>query len=184
MINENIKEFDVLNVSLSGKNVIEASAGTGKTYTIGILVLRLLLEKNIPIQEILMVTFTRAAVAELSERVRRFVNIASVYASSNENEKNESSENDMIFLIVDKVGKEISSKLLKTALTFLDEIAIFTIHGFCHRMLSEFAFETGQIINPAIDDMEDVIERSVSKYFRKKIIPLSKDEIIVLKKHI
>ncbi len=50
--------FDVYNVSLEGKNLVEASAGTGKTFSIGILVLRFVLEKNIPIEKILMVTFT------------------------------------------------------------------------------------------------------------------------------
>jgi superfamily I DNA/RNA helicase len=52
-----IKAFDPLTVPLRGSNLIEASAGTGKTYSIAILVLRLVLEKKVPIQEILMVTF-------------------------------------------------------------------------------------------------------------------------------
>ena len=59
------KTFDAATVGLNGSNLVEASAGTGKTYSIAILVLRLLLEKKIAIKEILMVTFTKAAVAEL-----------------------------------------------------------------------------------------------------------------------
>src|SRR5690625_2174273 len=74
------KEFNVKTVPLEGSNLIEASACTGKTFSIAILVLRLLLEKKIPIQEILMVTFTKAAVAELEERIRKFVRTAHRYS--------------------------------------------------------------------------------------------------------
>src|SRR6187431_1718990 len=68
--------FDAATVQLQGSNLIEASAGTGKTYSVAILVLRLILEKNISIREILMVTFTKAAVAELEERIRHFIRSA------------------------------------------------------------------------------------------------------------
>ncbi|HET8829092.1 MAG TPA: UvrD-helicase domain-containing protein, partial [Pelobium sp.] len=70
MTEKEFKDFNASTVALEGTNLIEASAGTGKTYSIAILVLRLLLEKNISIKEILMVTFTKAAVAELEERIR------------------------------------------------------------------------------------------------------------------
>ncbi|MFN5426552.1 MAG: UvrD-helicase domain-containing protein [Bacteroidota bacterium] len=60
-----MQKFEVEEVVLESSNVIEAGAGTGKTYSIGILVLRLLMEKHLPVQEILMVTFTKDAVAEL-----------------------------------------------------------------------------------------------------------------------
>ncbi|MDQ6812895.1 MAG: UvrD-helicase domain-containing protein, partial [Bacteroidota bacterium] len=68
-----IKEFNALTVRLEGSNLIEASAGTGKTYSIAIMVLRLVVEKKVSIKEILMVTFTKAAVAELEERIRLFI---------------------------------------------------------------------------------------------------------------
>ena len=65
--------FEAKNVTLSGSNSIEASAGTGKTYSIAILVLRLILEKKLRISEILLVTFTEAAAAELKERTMKFL---------------------------------------------------------------------------------------------------------------
>ena len=68
--------FNASDVLLEQRNLIEASAGTGKTYSIGILVLRLIIEKNISVKEVLMVTYTKAAVAELEERIRLFVKIA------------------------------------------------------------------------------------------------------------
>ena len=73
IINDN---FNPEEVALEGSNLIEASAGTGKTYSIALLCLRLIVEKHIPIQKILMVTFTKAAVAELETRVRSFVRLA------------------------------------------------------------------------------------------------------------
>ena len=65
-----MKKFDLLNTSLSGINLIEAGAGTGKTYAIEGLFLRLVIEERIPVEKILVVTFTKAATQELKERIR------------------------------------------------------------------------------------------------------------------
>ena len=78
------ENFNALTVPLDSSNLIEASAGTGKTYSIAILVLRLILEKRFSLRQILMVTFTKAAVAELEQRIRLFIH--SAYRISN-NEK-------------------------------------------------------------------------------------------------
>ena len=75
-----MKPFNVLTVPLKGSNLIEASAGTGKTYSVAILVLRLILEQELPVQQILMVTFTNAAVAELEVRIRLFLRKAYSFA--------------------------------------------------------------------------------------------------------
>jgi|WetSurMetagenome_2_1015567.scaffolds.fasta_scaffold05661_6 exodeoxyribonuclease V beta subunit len=64
-------EFNPLSTPLEGINLIEASAGTGKTYTIATLVIRLLLENNLNIHQILVVTFTEAATTELKDRIRK-----------------------------------------------------------------------------------------------------------------
>lgn len=66
-----MKPLDLLNVDLAGTHLIEASAGTGKTYTIASLFLRLLLQGKIPIQEILVVTYTVPATDELKTRIDR-----------------------------------------------------------------------------------------------------------------
>jgi exodeoxyribonuclease V beta subunit len=65
-----MKPFNVAEIELLNNNLIEAGAGTGKTYNITFLVLRLLIEKNLPIDEILVVTFTEAAASELKEKIR------------------------------------------------------------------------------------------------------------------
>ena len=65
-----MKPLDLINTPLKGNNLIEASAGTGKTYTIEGLFLRLILEKQLAVEQILVVTFTKAATEELRDRIR------------------------------------------------------------------------------------------------------------------
>ena len=65
--------FEVKTVELSGANLIEASAGTGKTFSIAVLVVRLIIENQIPVSKMLLVTFTDAAAAELKERSMKFI---------------------------------------------------------------------------------------------------------------
>ncbi len=159
--------FKASTVNLEGSNLIEASAGTGKTYSIAILVLRLLLEKNIAIKEILMVTFTKAAVAELEERIRLFVRLAYKVAQG------ETIKDDTITALVknisDKTTEEVK-ELLKEAVLFLDETSVLTIHSFCQQTLNEFAFETDQLFG--IDLMQDasvILEDETNKFWRKQV---------------
>src|SRR4051812_13636191 len=68
---ERFHPFDLAAVPLTrGITLVEASAGTGKTFSIAGLILRLVLEEHVPIEEILAVTYTVAATQELRERVR------------------------------------------------------------------------------------------------------------------
>jgi len=178
--------FNAQTVTLQGKNAIEASAGTGKTYSIAVLVLRLLLENRVDengdtleplaIEEILMVTFTKVAVAELSERVRIFVKSALIYIKTEELE--EETIKNIVNSAKNKIGKDKVLFLLKKAVAFLDEIAVFTIHGFCQRTLGEFAFETGQIFEAnLITDESKIINREVNKFWRTNIVNRPKEEI-------
>ena len=68
-----MNKFDLINTPLSGINLIEASAGTGKTYAITGLFLRLILEKGLLVDQILVVTFTKAATGELKEKIRNIL---------------------------------------------------------------------------------------------------------------
>jgi len=165
--------FNPSTVLLETSNLIEASAGTGKTYSIAILTLRLVLEKKIPIQQILMVTFTKAAVAELETRIRQFMRnalkvsegftindetITGIVQSSIQNEA---------------VGLKETQRLLKEAVLFLDETAILTIHSFCQRILTEFAFETSQVFGSEIlTDTKSIITDRVNAFWRKYITTL------------
>jgi len=175
-----MRSFDPLEVSLQGKNLIEASAGTGKTFSIAVLVLRLVLQKRMSLEKILMVTFTNAAVAELSSRIRTFINEALRYAK---NRGMDEETDEIIKKIVEEaiqksVDKNDCINLLEQAASFLDETAIYTINGFCQRTLTEFAFETGELFDSEIiTDESDFIELVVNKFWRQHILVKSVDEL-------
>jgi exodeoxyribonuclease V beta subunit len=133
-----MKSFDLLLAPLVGTNLIEASAGTGKTYTIAGLFLRLLLEKNLTVDQILVVTFTKAATEELKGRIRtKLLDARRAFTSG-------SSSDDAVLKIVSRVNHaETGLAKIQDALRDFDSTAIYTIHGFCHRILNDHAFETG-----------------------------------------
>ena len=173
------EDFEASVVPLEGSNLIEASAGTGKTYSIAILVLRLLLEEDIPIQKILMVTFTKAAVAELQERIRLFVRLA--YQAGNDEKINDEMITDIVNIADGLIGNEEVKNRLKNAIIFLDETSVLTIHSFCQQTLSEFAFETQQLFGAElVQDTASIIETEVNKFWRKYITSIPVDLLAVI----
>ncbi|MCB9666181.1 MAG: exodeoxyribonuclease V subunit beta [Alphaproteobacteria bacterium] len=133
--------LDPIRVPLSGRHVVEASAGTGKTFTITTLVVRLVVERCVPIEKILVVTFTRAATAELRDRVRRRLREA-VAALGGE------PADDVLVALVARwaeLGIAPADALgrLQAALESFDLAPITTIHGFCQRVLRDHAFVSG-----------------------------------------
>lgn len=173
------KEFDALNVPLEKINLVEASAGTGKTFSIAVMVLRLILEKDINIKEILLVTFTNNAVAELDERIRLFLRSAFEYA------KSEKETSDVIKSIINRrtneIGKEAVIKKLNDSILFLDETSVMTIHSFCHQTLSNLAFETGQFFeSELVTNLDDVVVAQVQEYWRNHIVTLPVEILSIL----
>jgi len=160
--------FDARTVPLAGTNLIEASAGTGKTYSIAIIALRLIIEQHIPLKKILMVTFTRAAVAELHERICLFIKLA------HQASQGIVIKDKMIQGLVDAAAMEqgadtIRQKLYEAVL-LLDELSVITIHSFCQQTLTEFAFETKQLFGAEMfTELDDVIEQEVNQFWRKYI---------------
>jgi exodeoxyribonuclease V beta subunit len=119
--------LSIATIDLSRHAVIEASAGTGKTYNIEQLVLRLLIETGTPLDRILLVTFTEKATADLKIRLRQALEA--------------------------KVSQH--PEVLQPALDYFDQAPIFTIHGFCQRVLQEHALEQGQDFRAIhVDDSE------------------------------
>src|SRR5687767_7129821 len=118
------KAFDAVAVPLQGSNLIEASAGTGKTYSIAIMVLRLVLQEKLPVKEILMVTFTKAAVAELEERIRRFIRNAAKISQGGTID--DTTITRLVQDAIDKEGAEDIQRRLKQAVLFLDETSVLT----------------------------------------------------------
>lgn len=162
------KPFDASTVLLEDSNLIEASAGTGKTYSIAILVLRLVLEKKLSIKEILMVTFTKAAVAELEERIRLFIRKA-FKASQGETIDDETIAGIVLNSIKQTSFNEVQQQL-QEAVLFLDETSVLTIHSFCQVTLTEFAFETDQLFgSETLQDPGSIILDEVNKFWRHDI---------------
>lgn len=156
-------------VSIHQSTLLEASAGTGKTFAIENLVVRLLLEEDpLPIESILAVTFTRAAARDLKFRIR-----ASLAA------KLEAVENGRFEDLPDYMadyntpeGLRFARRCLEHALFCFDRAQIFTIHGFCLRMLKEHLFEADFCPDPGSkDDAGDKLEllKTLRDYFRSEV---------------
>lgn len=132
--------FDPLNIPIQGTSLIEASAGTGKTYGITALFTRLVLLEKIPVERILVVTFTKAATAELKTRLRAQLNEA-FHRLNNEHIPE---ENDFLQNLLAKAlahePRHILSLRLKAAIAQFDTASVYTIHGFCQRLLRDYAF--------------------------------------------
>ncbi len=148
---------------LRGRHLIEASAGTGKTYNITKLFIRLLLEKQLPVQNVLVMTFTRAATEELRGRIEKEVRF--VY----ENWLNP----DLSDPFLDELRKksipqaEVMGRL-KQALLNMDEAAIFTLHSFCHRVLTQEAFASGLPMELTMEaEADDLMTQAVRDWFRQ-----------------
>jgi exodeoxyribonuclease V beta subunit len=158
---------------LLGKRLIEASAGTGKTYTIANLYIRLLLadyqltehqNENQPltmqaVDRILVVTFTRAATEELRGRIRdRIKELYEGVLHLQQDPEDKAGEidpyiKDLILRTQDNFHSEQQPKKLKLTdwlqanLAQMDESSVFTIHGFCQRILKQFAFDSGGVLS-------------------------------------
>lgn len=162
------ENFDVTTVPLQDTNLIEASAGTGKTYSIAILALRLIIEKEIPIQQILLVTFTKNAVAELEIRLRTFIENA--WRVVQGKSIRDLTIVEVVTRAIDQKGKDSVQNLLRNAFLFLDETSVLTIHSFCQQVLNEFAFETNQLFGATLTtDRQSIIDEEVKKFWRKNI---------------
>ncbi|PID47034.1 MAG: exodeoxyribonuclease V subunit beta [Proteobacteria bacterium] len=166
-----MKKFDIDDRHLlTGRNLIEASAGTGKTYSIALLFLRLLLEKELELDKILAVTFTNAAADELKGRIRQFIKDALQFS------RGVPIENREIRKIVDRVEEKTARSLLEMALLSFDDAAIFTIHGFCQRVLIENAFESGTTFGTELLESDAPFRREwAADFIRKHFYSLPSD---------
>jgi exodeoxyribonuclease V beta subunit len=134
--------FEPIDIPLAGAHLVEASAGTGKTHAIATLYVRMLLEKELEVGQILVVTYTNPATAELRVRIRRRLRdtLDALDAGA-------WPEDDRLDRFVrrrrDSADHREDRRRLLAALHAFDEAAIFTIHGFCQRVLQENAVESG-----------------------------------------
>jgi len=166
------KSFDASSATLHlGVNVVEASAGTGKTYAIAMLVLRFVVEHGVPVEELLVVSYTKAATEELRSRIRsRLLEARDLLTG------NKKSCNDKAFLtyLGALPNTTLALKRLELALLDMDRAAVFTIHGFCQRMLKEQALESGQFFDMELTaDVGSIQDELVFDYWRRNLYDLA-----------
>ncbi len=189
---------ETLALDLSGVKLIEASAGTGKTYAIANLYLRFVL-KGRQVSEILVVTFTNAATEELRGRIRqRLYEVLSLLeriffagteggtgetsASATVGKEIANSKDAFLRLLLEDLQSDPTAQAsardrLKLAVRTMDEAAIYTIHGFCQRALGDHAFHSGQAfqLEIATDDAQ-LWQQALKDWWRRDSYELSHDD--------
>jgi exodeoxyribonuclease V beta subunit len=151
--------------ALQGFNLVEASAGTGKTHTLTSLYLRLLLEKGYAPEKILVVTYTKAATAELKTRIRqRLIETRSLFEGGE-------CDDPLLQAILNNIEERSqANRRLDLAIASFDRAAIYTIHGFCQRVLTEQAFETGHSFNTSlVPDQAERMQQIADDFWRREI---------------
>ncbi|RTN24382.1 exodeoxyribonuclease V subunit beta [Enterobacter quasimori] len=173
------ESLDPLRLPLQGERLIEASAGTGKTYTIAALYLRLLLglggtaafPRPLSVEELLVVTFTEAATAELRGRIRANIHELRIACLR------QSTDNPLYASLLEEItDKQQAAQWLLLAERQMDEASVFTIHGFCQRMLSLNAFESGMLFEQQlIEDESELRYQACADFWRRHCYPLQRD---------
>ncbi len=161
-----MKPFDLLNAPLSGRNLIEANAGTGKTYAISGLFLRLIVELALPVSEILVMTYTKAATEELKDRIRCMLRQAMLAVQTGK------AEGPFLSAFLERLSAEgrinLARRRLTAAIRDFDEASIFTIHSFCQRTLQENAFESSSTFDAElVTDQVKITDSILQDFWRR-----------------
>ncbi|WP_170845141.1 UvrD-helicase domain-containing protein [Chitinasiproducens palmae] len=166
-----LRDLDVFGCKLEGTTLIEASAGTGKTWNICALYLRFLLEARLTPEQILVVTFTKAATAELRERIRS--RITALVATLERGESVADADDPMISGLagaIDALSPGEALARLRYAQRSFDQSAIHTIHAFCQRALTEAPFAAGAPLEFEVAESDAPLRfRLASAFWRERV---------------
>jgi len=181
-------KLEALTFPLHGSRLIEASAGTGKTWTIAALYVRLVLGHGgadgfvrplLP-ADILVMTFTRAATRELSNRVRERLVEAAAYFRG-QSEKPDGYLDALLDSYPTHAERQQAAHRLILAAETMDEAAIFTIDAWCQRMLREHAFDSGSLFDEElVSDEQALFEDAAHDYWRQQVYPLKEQALAPL----
>lgn len=177
-----MKNLNPIDLPLNKSVLIEASAGTGKTFTIANLYLRLLLGigcNPLTVEQILVVTFTKAATEELKNRIRKNIQQCADFlkdqADGLEVESTKSYRNNLDFLAqIYPLIPNIHEALLRLSIAEreIDTASVFTIHGFCQKMLVQFAFESGVRFDLDLQpNQSDLLKKLSEEVWREQFYP-------------
>jgi exodeoxyribonuclease V beta subunit len=176
--------LNLLTLPLSGRQVIEASAGTGKTFTLAALYVRLVLghgraSKGLQPPQILVMTFTEAATAELRERIRHRLHETALWFDAQVTGKAETSDpflQDLSAAFQPEQWPHCAAQLHMAAQS-MDEAAIYTIHGWSRRMLTSFALHSRDLFEQThLDNPSELLHQLVGDHWRRWFYPLSLPE--------
>jgi exodeoxyribonuclease V beta subunit len=187
------EHLDPLTLPLWGSRLIEASAGTGKTWTIAALYLRLVLGHGeadaegastrylrplVP-SEILVMTFTRAATRELSDRIRaRLLEAARCFRGEATPKEGDAFLLRLIEAYSDGAPRQSAAWRLAMAAESMDDAAVHTIDAWCQRMLREHAFDSGCLFDEELSANERaMLDEAAQDYWRQQLYPLSGDAL-------
>lgn len=183
-----VNQLNPLHFPLKGSQLIEASAGTGKTFTLALLYVRLILGQNkhgkgfvrpLTPREILVVTFTNLAAGELRDRIRaRLVEAAQYF-------QNSALDSDAFLTKLREQYEEEQwphcAFRLEMAAESMDEAAISTIHSWCNRILVEHSFNTRGLFNrELVTDTSELFTEVVQDYWRSRFYPLNDSQAQLL----
>ncbi|HEX8630175.1 MAG TPA: UvrD-helicase domain-containing protein, partial [Catenuloplanes sp.] len=164
-----VPSFDVHGPLPTGTTVLEASAGTGKTFTIAALAARYVAEGTARLPELMLVTFGRAATAELRERVReRLVDVERDLA---EPKRARESDDSVLALLADVDDTEVDHRRrrLRAALADFDSATIATTHQFCQRMRIGLGLAAdGDPDAVFVEDLDDLVSEVVDDLYLRK----------------
>lgn len=173
--------LDINTFPLSGQSLIEASAGTGKTHTITGLYNRLLLAHSSPFdrlscEQILVVTFTRAATEELRGRIRQRL-LHSYEDSVRFQQQVPLVDHHLQAQFESLPETALLPDWLQANLAAMDNAAIYTIHGFCQRMLTQFAFDSGLVFEAdLVLDADAYLHQACVDVWRQTVYPMGYDQ--------
>ncbi|MEQ8484682.1 MAG: exodeoxyribonuclease V subunit beta [Pseudomonadales bacterium] len=168
--------FELTAFPLDGIRLIEASAGTGKTFSLAGLFLRLLVEQRVDVAEILVMTFTRAATQELRERIRARLERAGRIAADPAEARPGNVEDDLCVTLIDRAvakgeARTAIARRLRAAAARMDDAAISTIHGFAQAAARENAFDSGLPFDRGTQVDDRAVQReSVADYWRSQVL--------------
>jgi len=161
-----MQPFDPFEIPLKGVSLVEAGAGTGKTYSITSVYVRALLELNLRPGNILVLTFTNAATAELKARIfERLVQVKTFLDHPGAEELNDEFYRKLDSFIVDKVE---AKNIINRSIHEFEEAAIFTMHGFCQRVIEEYGASFNQFGDfEIITDQSSLVKEYSARFFRQ-----------------
>ncbi len=160
--------FELTKTPVTGRFLIEASAGTGKTFSLIRIVLRLLIETDTTIDEVLLVTFTKAAAAELKARLRELL-ILTQEASRRAQLGTVATDDPVIDKLLTEFDADFVHERVQAALDSFDDCMVCTIHSFCQQMLQEFRFSSMTGLDAEIGDAQSIVKKVADSFLRDEL---------------